>query len=121
LYARLAPRGEAEVLHFFLNLSPILADLLGRSSARSSSPGGKRKAMHEKRSGKRPLRRGTTRGRQDSGREGLRGMGHQEEDDHDKSWTKKYQEGELDDLLITGNEEDDLDGGDEDDAGEAHR
>lgn len=76
--------------------------------------------MHEKKSGKRPLRRGSTRSRQDSGGEGSRGLGHHDGDDDDKSWTKKYQEGELDDLLITGREEDDLtdednrDEGDED-------
>ena len=53
-----------------------------------------------------PLRRGGLRGRHEPKREHGRSGGRVREDDDDKNWTKKFQEGELDDLLVTGEEED---------------
>lgn len=54
-----------------------------------------------------PLRRGGLGGRQEPKREHGKAGGRVREDDDDKNWTKKFQEGELDDLLVTGEEEDD--------------
>jgi hypothetical protein len=54
-----------------------------------------------------PLRRGGLRGRHEPKREHSKSGGRVREDDDDKNWTKKFQEGELDDLLVTGEEEDD--------------
>ena len=59
--------------------------------------------------GKGPLRRGGLRGRHALKREHGKTGGRVREDDDDKNWTKKFQEGELDDLLVTGREEGDGD------------
>jgi hypothetical protein len=67
-----------------------------------------RRAMSTK-SNKGPLRRGGLRGRHEPKREHNKSGGRVREDDDDKNWTKKFQEGELDDLLVTGREEDDED------------
>ena len=72
--------------------------------------------MNAKGSGKKPLRRGGSKGRQEPRREPTKGPGRLRDDNDEKNWTKKFQEGELDDLLVTGEEEDDQDAGtDEDD------
>jgi hypothetical protein len=78
-----------------------------------------RKAMTAK--GKGPLRRGGLRGRHEPKREHNKSGGRvREDEDDDKNWTKKFQEGELDDLLVTGREEDDDEGKDDelDDTGD---
>lgn len=58
---------------------------------------------------KKPMRRAGARGRQEPRRESMRAPGKSREDDDEKNWTKKFEEGELDDLLVTGEEEGDDD------------
>jgi len=58
---------------------------------------------------KKPVRRGGVRGRQEPRRESMKAPGKLREDDDEKNWTKKFEEGELDDLLVTGEEDGDDD------------
>lgn len=57
---------------------------------------------------KKPMRRLGARGRQEPRRDSMKAPGKMREDD-EKNWTKKFEEGELDDLLVTGEEDGDDD------------